>query len=143
MGSLTVGEHFGGPPENSANLLQSFLLGGALFNVLFQLSFLPSANITGHAKETLDATDVARGHSIDPADTLGCGPKEWMHPKTIITETWCKQTGMEAIERLRLLASFGPPSTGKRKGGEKTQPFNRFHSHHGTLKSKSMSTQPS
>ena len=43
----------------------------------------------------------------------------------------CKQTGMEAIERLRFLASFGPPSTGKRKGGEKTQPFNRFHSHHG------------
>ena len=43
-----------------------------------------------------------------------------------------KQTGMEAIERLRFLASFCPPSTGKRKGGEKTQPFNRFHSHPGT-----------
>ena len=38
---------------------------------------------------------------------------------------------MEAIERLRFLASFGPPSTGKRKGGKKTQPFNRFHSHPG------------
>ena len=36
--------------------------------------------------------------------------------------------GMEAIERLRFLASFGPPSTGKRKGGQKTQPFNGFHS---------------
>ena len=44
-----------------------------------------------------------------------------------------KQTGMEAIERLRFLASFGPPSTGKRKRGEKTQPFNRFHSTPGTL----------
>ena len=42
-----------------------------------------------------------------------------------------KQTGMEAIERLRFLASFGPPSTSKRKGGEKTQPFNCFHSHPG------------
>ena len=46
----------------------------------------------------------------------------------------CKQTRMEAIERLRFLASFGPPvpGTGKRKGGEKTQTFNRFHSHPGT-----------
>ena len=42
-----------------------------------------------------------------------------------------KQTGMEAIERLHFLASFGPPSTGKRKEGEKTQPFNRLHSHLG------------
>ena len=42
-----------------------------------------------------------------------------------------QQTGMEAIEGLRFLASFGPPGTGKRKGGEKKQPFNRFHSHPG------------
>ena len=42
---------------------------------------------------------------------------------------------MEAIERLRFLASFGPPSTSKRKGGEKTQPFNRFHSHPGIFRS--------
>ena len=33
---------------------------------------------------------------------------------------------MEAIEGLRFFASFGPPGTGKRKGGEKTQPFDRF-----------------
>ena len=31
-----------------------------------------------------------------------------------------KQTGIEAIERLCFLASFGPPGTGKRKGGKKT-----------------------
>ena len=43
-----------------------------------------------------------------------------------------KQTGMEAIEGLHFLASIGPPGTGKRKGGEKMQPFNRFHSHPGT-----------
>ena len=42
-----------------------------------------------------------------------------------------KQPGMEAIERLRFLTSFGLPSAGKIKGGEKTQPFNRFHSHPG------------
>ena len=45
---------------------------------------------------------------------------------------------MEAIERLHFLASFDPPSTGKRKGGEKTQPFNRFHSHPGTFSSRSI-----
>ena len=44
-------------------------------------------------------------------------------------KTGIKQTGMEAMEGLHFLASFGPPGTGKRKGGEKTQPFNRFHSH--------------
>ena len=38
-----------------------------------------------------------------------------------------KQRGMEGIGRLRFLASFGPPSTGKRKGSEKMQPFNRIH----------------
>ena len=43
-----------------------------------------------------------------------------------------KQTGMEAIERLRFFTYFGPPSTGKMKGGEKTQPFNRIHFHPGT-----------
>ena len=42
-----------------------------------------------------------------------------------------KQAGMEATERLRILASCGPPSTRKRKGGKKMQPFNRFHSHLG------------
>ena len=31
-----------------------------------------------------------------------------------------------------IFSPFGPPSNGKRKGGEKTQPFNRFHSHPGT-----------
>ena len=40
-----------------------------------------------------------------------------------------KQTGMDPIERLRLLA----PGTGVREGGEKTQPFNRFPSHRVTL----------
>ena len=38
---------------------------------------------------------------------------------------YCKQPGMEAIERLRFLAS--PPRGGRE--GEKTQPFNRFPSH--------------
>ena len=38
----------------------------------------------------------------------------------------CTQTGMEAFEGLCFLASFGPPGT-----GEKTQPFNHFHSHPG------------
>ena len=42
---------------------------------------------------------------------------------------------MEAFEGLRFLASFGPPDTGKRKGGEKTQPFNHFHSHPGNVRS--------
>ena len=51
-----------------------------------------------------------------------------------------KQPGMEAIERLRFLASFGLPSTGKIKGGEKTQPFNRFHSHPATSTSSSSSS---
>ena len=39
------------------------------------------------------------------------------------------ETGLEAIERLRFLASFPLPGTGQREGGEKTQPFNRFASH--------------
>ena len=39
------------------------------------------------------------------------------------------ETGLEAIERLRFLASFPLPGTGKREGGEKIQPFNRFASH--------------
>ena len=43
------------------------------------------------------------------------------------------ETGMEAIERLRFLASFPLPGTGKRAGGEKMQPFNRFASHPVTL----------
>ena len=47
---------------------------------------------------------------------------------------------MEAIERLRFLASFGLPSAGKIKGGEKTQPFNRFHSHPATSTSSSSSS---
>ena len=42
----------------------------------------------------------------------------------IITET-----GLEEIERLRFLASFPLPGTGKREGGEKKQPFNRFPPH--------------
>ena len=54
-------------------------------------------------------------------------------PNLVPFQTLYKQTGMEAIERLRFLASFGLPSNGKRKGGKKTQPFNRFHSHPGTL----------
>ena len=36
--------------------------------------------------------------------------------------------GMEVIERLRFLASLPPAGTGRTKGGEKTQPFKRFHS---------------
>ena len=36
---------------------------------------------------------------------------------------------MEAIEGLRFLASLPLASTGRTEGGEKTQPFNRFHSH--------------
>ena len=36
--------------------------------------------------------------------------------------------GMEAIEGLRFLASLPLAGTGRTKGGEKTQPFNRFHS---------------
>ena len=47
---------------------------------------------------------------------------------------------MEAFEGLRFLASFGPPGTGKRKGGEKTQPFNHFHSHPGIRLSQRKST---
>ena len=44
-------------------------------------------------------------------------------------ESTCTETGLEAIEGLRFLASFPLPSTGKSKGGKKTQPFNRFASH--------------
>ena len=36
------------------------------------------------------------------------------------------ETGLEAVERLCFLASFPLPGTGKREGGKKTQPFNRF-----------------
>ena len=36
--------------------------------------------------------------------------------------------GMEAIEGLRFLASLPLAGTGWTEGGEKTQPFNRFHS---------------
>ena len=35
---------------------------------------------------------------------------------------------MEAIEGLRFLASLPLAGTGQTKGGEKSQPFNRFHS---------------
>ena len=35
---------------------------------------------------------------------------------------------MEAIEGLRFLASYSLAGTGRTEGGEKTQPFNRFHS---------------
>ena len=35
---------------------------------------------------------------------------------------------MEAIEVFRFLTSLPLASTGRTKGGEKTQPFNRFHS---------------
>ena len=35
---------------------------------------------------------------------------------------------MEAIEGLRFLASLPLAGTGRTEGGEKTQPFNRFHS---------------
>ena len=37
--------------------------------------------------------------------------------------------GMEAIEGLRFLASLPLAGTGRTEGGEKTQPFKRFHSH--------------
>ena len=36
--------------------------------------------------------------------------------------------GMEAIEGLRFLASLPLAGTGRTEGGEKTQPFKRFHS---------------
>ena len=36
--------------------------------------------------------------------------------------------GMDAIEGLRFLASLPLAGTGRTKGGEKTQPFNCFHS---------------
>ena len=49
---------------------------------------------------------------------------------------------MEAFEGLRFLASFGPPGTGKNKGGKKTQPFNRFQSHPGIMPSMSNSPDP-
>ena len=39
------------------------------------------------------------------------------------------EAGLEAMERLRFLASFPLPGTGKREGGEKKQPFNRFPAH--------------
>ena len=48
-----------------------------------------------------------------------------------------KQTGMKAFEGLHFLASLGPPVTSKRKGGEKMQPFNHFHSHPGMRKRRS------
>ena len=35
---------------------------------------------------------------------------------------------MEAIEGLRFLASLPLAGTGRTEGGEKTQPFNHFHS---------------
>ena len=35
---------------------------------------------------------------------------------------------MEAIEGLRFLASLPLAGIGRTEGGEKTQPFNRFHS---------------
>ena len=41
---------------------------------------------------------------------------------------FCTGVGMEAIEGLHFLASLPLAGTGRTKGGEKTQPFNRFHS---------------
>ena len=49
------------------------------------------------------------------------------------------KTGLEVIERLRFLASFPLPDTGKREGGEKMQPFNRFASHPVKIKNHVMS----
>ena len=40
----------------------------------------------------------------------------------------CTGVGMEAIEGLRFLSSLPLAGTGQTEGGEKTQPFNRFHS---------------
>ena len=68
---------------------------------------------------------VDNGH--DCMDKAECGINIW-YPNGGVS----KQTGMEVIERLRFLASFGPPSTDERKEGKKMQPFNRFHSHPGT-----------
>ena len=39
-----------------------------------------------------------------------------------------KQPGRDEFEGLGFLASFGPPGTVRTEGGEKTQPFKRFHS---------------
>ena len=40
----------------------------------------------------------------------------------------CTGVGMEAIEGLRFLASLPLAGIGQTEGGEKTQPFNPFHS---------------
>ena len=40
----------------------------------------------------------------------------------------CTGVGMEVIEGLRFLASLPLAGTGRNEGGEKTQPFKRFHS---------------
>ena len=56
-------------------------------------------------------------------------PSPFDPPQNIYTET-----GLEAIERFCFLASFPPPGTGKREGGEKMQPFNRCASHPFTCK---------
>ena len=42
--------------------------------------------------------------------------------------------GSDAIERLRVLASLPLAGTGQRKGGEKTQPFNRLQSRLGKFR---------
>ena len=63
----------------------------------------------------------ARAGSSSSAQKIPCSQ---VKPMILRTET-----GFEAIERFRFLASFPLPDTGKREGGEKTQPFNRFASH--------------
>ena len=72
--------------------------------------------------EDVSTSQSGNGSKINPS---------WQSSRILLSHKLCKQTGMEAIEGLCFLASFGPPGTGKRKGGEKMQPFKRFHSHSG------------
>ena len=74
--------------------------------------------------EDVSTSQSGNGSKINPS---------WQSSRILLSHKLCKQTGMEAIEGLCFLASFGPPGTGKRKGGEKTQPFNCFDSHPGTV----------
>ena len=122
--------------------------------ILFLIEiFLESSIVVRHLNFLKSRSDVfnffrvplaseARPQQEDPGHNLSHPPRPRLRRHTRHQEDGSvsfdvsncvvnKQTGMEAIERLHFLASFGPPSTGKRKEGEKTQPFNRLHSHLG------------
>ena len=59
-------------------------------------------------------TDMAWEHARSDLDPIALGT--------------CTGVGMEVIEGLRFLASLPLAGTGRTEGGEKTQPFKRFHS---------------